>query len=120
VNVGTTLVYRGDASNLSRLSYVCSKGALLTLTKTMARALLGDRIRVNWVTVGWVATPGEIALRDQTSGDGASFLQQVAEHAPMGRLETAEEVAAGVAYLASDEASHVTGCELDISGGLRV
>jgi NAD(P)-dependent dehydrogenase (short-subunit alcohol dehydrogenase family) len=120
VNVGTTLVYRGDSENLARLSYTCSKGALLTMTRTMARALLGDRIRVNWVAVGWVATPGEIALRDRMCGDGMAFLREVSEHAPMGRLETVEEVAAGVAYLASDEASHVTGCELNISGGLWV
>ena len=38
----------------------------------------------------------------------------------MGRLETVEETAAGVIYLASDEASHVTGCELNISGGLWI
>ena len=120
VNVGTTMVYRGDSENLARLSYASSKGALLTMTKAMARALLGDRIRVNWVTVGWVATPGEIALRDHMCGDGKGFLQEVSEHAPMGRLQTVEETAAGVAYLASDEASHVTGCELNISGGLWI
>jgi NAD(P)-dependent dehydrogenase (short-subunit alcohol dehydrogenase family) len=120
VNVGTTMVYRGDSENLARLSYTCSKGALLTMTRTMARALLGDRIRVNWVAVGWVTTPGEIALRDQVYGDGMAFLQGISERAPMGRLETVEETAAGVAYLASDEASHVTGCELNISGGLWI
>ena len=86
----------------------------------MARGLLADQIRVNWVMVGWVATPGEISLRDRTTGDGLAFLQERAEQAPMGRLETVEETAGGVAYLASDEASHVTGCELNISGGLWI
>jgi NAD(P)-dependent dehydrogenase (short-subunit alcohol dehydrogenase family) len=120
VNVGTTLVYRGAGERMDRLAYACSKGALLTMTKAMARTLLKDRIRVNWVTVGWVVTPGEIALRNRVHGDGEVYLREVAENAPMGRLETAEETAAGVAYLASDEASHVTGCELNVSGGLWI
>jgi NAD(P)-dependent dehydrogenase (short-subunit alcohol dehydrogenase family) len=120
VNIGTTMVYRGAGERMDRLAYVCSKGALLTMTKAMARALLKYNIRVNWVTVGWVATPGEIALRDQLHKDGLSFLRERAERAPLGRLETVEETAAGVAYLASDEASHVTGCELNISGGLWI
>ena len=117
VNIGTTVIYRGA---VDRLAYACSKGALLTMTRTMARALLSDRIRVNWVTVGWVATPGEIVLRDRTHGDGVAFLREISDQAPLGRLETVEDIAAGVAYLASDEASHVTGCELNISGGLWI
>jgi NAD(P)-dependent dehydrogenase (short-subunit alcohol dehydrogenase family) len=114
INIGTTLVYRGIGD---RIAYSCSKGALLTMTKVMARELLRDRIRVNWITVGWVATPGEIVLRNQTHGNGQAFLEQRSQQAPLGRLETAEDMAAGVIYLASDAASHVTGCELNISGG---
>jgi NAD(P)-dependent dehydrogenase (short-subunit alcohol dehydrogenase family) len=67
-----------------------------------------------------VATPGEVELRDRLHGDGRAFLHNQARALPMGRLETAEEVAAGVSYLVSDEASHVTGCELNISGGLWI
>jgi len=115
VNIGTTLAYRG---RLNRLAYSCSKSALLALTKTLARELAHDRIRANWITVGWVATSGEIELRNQTHGDGESYLRQQSEQRPFGRLETPEDIAAGVVYLASDEASHVTGCELNISGGL--
>lgn len=117
INIGSTLAYR---SSIERLAYACSKGALLTMTKILARALLSDRIRVNWVTVGWVITPGEITLRDQMHGDGLAYLLEKSHAAPLGRLETVEDIAAGVAYLASDEASHVTGCELNISGGLWV
>jgi NAD(P)-dependent dehydrogenase (short-subunit alcohol dehydrogenase family) len=90
------------------------------VTKAMARALLPDRIRVNWMTVGWVTTAGEIALRDRLHGDGRAFLRARSAQAPLGRLETVEDIAAGVAYLVSDEASHVTGCELNISGGLWI
>jgi len=115
VNIGTTMAYKGS---LDRLSYSCSKAALLGLTRFLARALLRDRIRVNWVTVGWVMTPREIELRDKTHGDGRAYLEERSRQMPLGRLETEEDIAAGVAYLVSDEASHVTACELDISGGI--
>ena len=119
VNIGsaTPFLSRGD-----RIAYASSKGALLTMTKGLARALLPDKIRVNWVTVGWVATEGEIELRSRhaPSGSGREFLDKASADAPMGRLETVEETAAGVAYLVSDAASHVTGCELNISGGLWI
>ena len=117
INIGSTLAYRGS---LERLAYSCSKGALLSMTKVMARSLLQDKIRVNWVTVGWVATPGEIVLRNQTHGDGLVYLEGRSQQAPMGRLETVEDIAAGVVYLTSDAASHVTGCELNVSGGLWI
>jgi NAD(P)-dependent dehydrogenase (short-subunit alcohol dehydrogenase family) len=117
INIGSTTPFRG---RMDRLAYCCSKGALLSMTKVLARDLLSDRIRVNWITVGWVATPGEIALRDQLHGDGAAYLDEVGHSAPLGRLESVDDIAAGVAYLASDAALHVTGCELNISGGLWI
>jgi NAD(P)-dependent dehydrogenase (short-subunit alcohol dehydrogenase family) len=119
VNIGSTTTFRGGGN---RIAYASSKGALLTMTKGLARALLADRIRVNWVTVGWVETEGEIELRDrhEPGGSGREFLDKASTNAPMGRLETVEDIAAGVAYLVSDAASHVTGCELNISGGLWI
>jgi NAD(P)-dependent dehydrogenase (short-subunit alcohol dehydrogenase family) len=119
VNIGSSTPFRAGGD---RIAYASSKGALLTMTKCLARALLASRIRVNWVTVGWVATEGEIDLRNHhvPGGDGRSFLEQLSEKAPLGRLETVEDIAAGVAYLISDEASHVTGCELNISGGIWI
>lgn len=117
VNIGTCMAYRGP---LDRIAYACSKGALLTLTKSLAGALLPDRIRVNWIIVGWVASPQEVAYRTQTHGDGERFLQETGAKRPLGRHETPEDIAAGVLYLVSDEGSHVTGCELNISGGLRI
>lgn len=117
VNIGTTLAYRGSED---RIAYAASKGALLSLTKTMAHAFAKDRIRCNWVTVGWVASPGEIELRDALNGDGRAYLAERGERTPFGRIETAEEIAAGVAYLSSDEGAHITGCELNISGGMWI
>ena len=117
VNIGSTVPFRG---HMDRLAYGCSKGALYFMTKMMARDLVRDHILVNWISVGWVATPGEIALRDQLSGDGLAYLADIGRSTPLGRLELVEEIAAGVAYLVSDEASHITGCDLNISGGLWI
>jgi NAD(P)-dependent dehydrogenase (short-subunit alcohol dehydrogenase family) len=117
INIGTVHAYRG---RMGRLAYGCSKGALLTMTRIMARELLADRILVNWITVGWVPTPNEIALRNQTHGDGRAFLDEMGQKSPLGRLETVEDIAAGVAFLVSDEASHITACELNVSGGLHI
>jgi NAD(P)-dependent dehydrogenase (short-subunit alcohol dehydrogenase family) len=99
INIGTTMAYRGGG--LDRVAYSCSKGALLTLTKNMAATLLPDRIRVNWVIVGWIATPQEVALRDHTHGDGQAYLDESGRKRPLGRHETPDDIAAGVLYLAS-------------------
>ncbi len=117
VNIGTTHIRCPD---LDRLAYGCSKAALLAMTRAFARAGARDRIRVNWVTVGWVATPREMEYQTLRHGDGAAFLAERARQLPMGRLETAEEIAAGVAFLVSDEAAHITACELNVSGGILI
>ena len=119
VNIGSTTPFR---SRGDRVAYASSKGALLTMTKALARALLADKIRVNWVTVGWVPTEGEIELRLQNmpGNSGREYLDRVSAEAPLGRLENEDDIAAGVAYLISEAASHVTGCELNISGGLWI
>lgn len=115
INIGTIYAYRGSAD---RIAYACSKGALLTMTKALANSFVRDRIRVNWIIVGWVASPQEIALRTITHGNGETFLRESGEKRALGRHETPEDIANGVLYLASDESSHVTGCELNITGGL--
>ena len=117
INIGTGMARRGS---LDRIAYSSSKGALLSLTKTMAGSLLRDRIRVNWIIVGWVASPQEVELRNHTHGDGAAYLKQTAEKRPLGVHESPEDIAAGVLFLASDESTHVTSCELNITGGLVI
>lgn len=117
INIGTMLAYRGT---IDRLAYACSKGALLTMTRTLAQTYARDHIRVNWVTVGWVASPGEIELRNSLDEGGMAFLEEQGRTAPLGRLETPEDIADGVIFLASDRASHITGTELNISGGRMI
>ena len=94
--------------------YSASKAALRSLTRTLAAELLPRRIRVNAVASGPIPTP--IFRREwQTSGMSADSIATVV---PMKRLGEVEEIAGGVAFLASDEASYITGVELNIDGGM--
>ncbi len=116
INIGSCHGFIGSAD---LFAYAVSKGGLLTMTRNLARALARDRIRVNWITVGWVASHGEIALHE-AQGRSREWLEEQGKKLPLGRLQTAQEIGYAAAYLASDEAAMVTGCVLDVSGGLRL
>ncbi len=92
-------------------AYHAAKGAVRTLTKNAALHWAEKGIRVNSVHPGFIDTP----ILEPTRG--TEFEQTMISLTPMGRLGLPEEVAAGVAYLASDDASFVTGLELYIDGG---
>ena len=92
-------------------AYHAAKGAVRTLTKNIALHWAGTGVRVNSVHPGFIDTP----ILDQAKG--TPIEQAMLEVTPMGRLGKPEEIAAGVAYLASDDASFVTGLELYIDGG---
>jgi NAD(P)-dependent dehydrogenase (short-subunit alcohol dehydrogenase family) len=92
-------------------AYHAAKGAVRTLTKNTALHWADKGIRVNSVHPGFIDTP----ILDSTKG--TEFEQTMISLTPMGRLGRPQEIAAGVAYLASDDASFVTGLELYIDGG---
>ena len=94
------------------VAYSTSKGAIAQLTKSMAIALAPYGIRVNAVGPGSIATPMlEEVIKDQ------AFRTKVLSRTPLGRLGRPEEIAAIVAWLASDQASYVTGTTIYADGG---
>lgn len=97
------------------LSYSISKGGMANLTKTLALEYAGRGIRVNAVGPGAVSTP----INDSWRHDPLARAE-VESHIPMGRVAEPEEIAAVFAFLASDDASYITGQTLFACGGLTL
>jgi NAD(P)-dependent dehydrogenase (short-subunit alcohol dehydrogenase family) len=112
--MGSMHAYGGEED---RAAYACTKGAMLTLFKHVNKNYAKYKIRSNWITIGWVATPGELNLRSE-QGRGQDWLEEAGQKFfPMGRLQTVEDNVAGALFLLSDGASQVSGSELFITGG---
>jgi glucose 1-dehydrogenase len=95
-------------------AYNMAKAAINHLCETMAAELTGQRINVNVINPGWIDTPGERAFASDHE------IEEGAKRMPWGRLGTPEDIAAAVAFLASDEADYITGTMLRVDGGFRV
>ena len=93
--------------------YVGTKGAVDAITKSLAKELAPHRIRVNAVNPGLVATEGTSSAGILGSEFEAGFVAQT----PLGRVGTPEDIAAAVAFLASNDASWITGETLKVAGG---
>lgn len=93
------------------VDYAASKGAIDSLTIGLAREVAGEGIRVNAVA------PGIIATEIHASGGEPDRVGRLGPGVPIGRAGTAEEVAAPIAWLLSEEASYTTGAILDVGGG---
>ena len=101
----------GEMGNGGQAAYAATKAGLLGLTKSVARELASRSIRCNAVTPGFIGTDMTAALPEAARG-------KMLENIPLGRLGSAEEVARAVCFLASDEASYVTGEVLKVNGGM--
>jgi glucose 1-dehydrogenase len=97
------------------LAYSISKGAMAALTRTLALEFAGRGIRVNAVGPGAIDTPMNTAWTGDPTKRAA-----VEAHIPLGRAGTAEEIAAVFAFLASDDASYITGQTIYACGGLTL
>ena len=108
VNVSSIV---GEMGNAGQAAYAASKAGLIGLTKSIARELASRNIRVNCVTPGFITT-------DMTAALSAELKEKMAAAIPLSRIGNAEEVAAAVAFLASDAASYITGEVLKVNGGM--
>jgi len=97
-------------------AYCASKGGITVMTKAMALDYAKHNIRVNSVNPGTVRTP-MLDKEVRASGDPKSYLEHECGIHPVGRLGRPEEIAQAVLFLASDEASFVTGAALSVDGG---
>lgn len=97
--------------------YAASKGGVVALTRNMAIDYAKDNIRVNAICPGWIYTP-LIEGIFQASGDPEGMRKRITERQLLGRLGTPEDIGYAALYLASDEASFVTGTALFVDGGL--
>lgn len=93
------------------VDYAASKGAVDAFTLGLAREVATERVRVN------VVRPGIIDTDIHASGGQPDRAARLAAQMPMGRAGTADEVAAAIAWLLSDDAAYTTGAVLDVSGG---
>jgi NAD(P)-dependent dehydrogenase (short-subunit alcohol dehydrogenase family) len=106
VNIGSMSAKAGQPF---LAAYCASKGALATLTENTAYATLRNRIRVNGLNIGWMASDGEDRIQREFHDAPADWLEKAAARQPFGRLVDPKEVARAAAYLASDESGLMTG-----------
>lgn len=106
--VSSTAGQRGEAYHSP---YAASKGAIISLTKSLAPELIEYNIRVNCVAPGWVDT--DMSHESLIGPERDDILSKI----PMGRAGTAEELAGPILFLASDLATFITGEILNVNGG---
>jgi 3-oxoacyl-[acyl-carrier protein] reductase len=103
----------GQTGNAGQANYAASKAGLIGFSRALAREVASRNITVNVVAPGLIDTDMTHALTGKTQGDWASRI-------PLGRLGGTADVAAAVCFLASDEASYITGQVLAVNGGMHM
>jgi NAD(P)-dependent dehydrogenase (short-subunit alcohol dehydrogenase family) len=100
----------GKSGGIAAISYSTAKAGIIGLTKSVARELGRYQINVNVVLPGLILTPTIAKMAEK-------YRNMIIEHTPLGRIGQPEEVANVVAFLASEEASFMTGAAIEVSGG---
>jgi 3-oxoacyl-[acyl-carrier protein] reductase len=101
----------GQMGNAGQANYAASKAGLIGFSKAVAKEVASRNITVNVVTPGLIETDMTKAISDKAQGDWSAAI-------PLGRLGTPADIAAAVCFLASDEASYITGQVLAVNGGM--
>ena len=110
INISSVVALTGNAA---QANYVASKAGLIGLTKSVAREFVSRGITANAVAPGYIPTEMTVGLPPEVK---SALLERV----PMGRPGNAEDVAAAVAYLASDDAEYITGQVIVVDGGMTM
>jgi 3-oxoacyl-[acyl-carrier protein] reductase len=108
INIASVVARMGNAG---QANYVAAKAGLIGLTKAIAIEIASRNITVNAVAPGFIATPMTDVLSDKVK-------EELKTRIPLGRMGSSRDVAAAIVFLASDEASYITGHVLDVNGGL--
>jgi NAD(P)-dependent dehydrogenase (short-subunit alcohol dehydrogenase family) len=123
LNEGASIIFNGTflghGTMAGNSAYGASKAALIHLAKTLGVELAGQKIRANTVSPGAISTPIYSKLgmnEEQLSAFAAGFIPKI----PMARFGEASEIAKVAVFLASDDASYVTGAEILVDGGTSV
>lgn len=103
----------GMIGNAGQGNYAAAKGGAIAFTKSMAKELASRNIRVNAVAPGFIQTRMTDALPE-------TVREQMLANIPLGRLGQPDDIAKCIAFLASDDASYITGQTLNISGGMVI
>lgn len=103
----------GETGQAGQSNYAASKAGLIGLTKSLARELASRSITVNAIAPGYIETAMTAVLTDDQKA-------AMTQHIPLGRAGTDLDIAHAVAFLASEQASYITGHTLDVNGGMHM
>src|SRR5204863_3783505 len=95
-------------------AYAATKAAVRSLVRTAAHELAARNIRVNAISPGPIETP----ILEKLGTDAGAFRSSAIAHIPLGRIGSADEVASTAAFLASNDASFITGSKIAVDGGM--
>lgn len=110
INVSSVVAEMGNAG---QANYVAAKAGLIGLTRAIATEMASRNITVNAVAPGFITTPMTDPLPEKIK-------EEMKARIPLGRFGTDNDVAAAIVFLASEEAGYITGCVLDVNGGMRM